>query len=102
MKITRRQLRSIIKEEKARIITEQADPRMAVAEDLERLLPDSIEATTIRELAQSHGVKIEVRTVGTKEALIAFYEDLQAGGESINLESLMSVMHPAYDAPRTS
>jgi hypothetical protein len=95
MKITKRQLRRIIKEERARVIREQAGQRMAVSEDLERLLPDSTEAYKIQDLAQSHGVIIEVRTVGSKEALIAFYDDLQAGGESMNLEDLISAMQPA-------
>ena len=95
MKITKRQLRQIIKEEAARLVAEQSGPRMAVAEDLEGFLPDSGEASQVAELAQSHGVDIEVRVVGSKEALISFYEDLQAGGESMDLEDLMSVMHPA-------
>ena len=106
MKITKRQLERqlarIIKEENTRILAEQADTRMAVDEDLERLLPDSPEATTIRQIGKGLGVDIEVRTVGTKEALLAFYEDLQAGGESINFEALMSLMKPAYDVPQTS
>ena len=106
MKITKRQLERqlarIIKEENTRILAEQADTRMAVDEDLERLLPDSPEATTIRQIGKGHGVDIEVRTVGTKEALLAFYEELQAGGESINLDALDDVMYSAYDAPRTS
>ena len=95
MKITKNQLRRIIKEEAAKLVAEQAGPRMAVAEDLEGLLPDSHTARGIASLAQRHGVQIEVRTVGSKDALIRFYEDLQAGGESMNLEDLMSVMHPA-------
>ena len=87
MKITKRQLR--------RIIREQVSQRMAISEDLEGFLPDSREAGQMAAAAQSHGVTIEVRTVGSKEALIAFYEDLQAGGESMNLEDLISAMQPA-------
>ena len=95
MKITKNALRRIIKEEAAKLVAEQAGPRMAVAEDLEGMLPDSPEAGRMADLAQRHGVQIEVRTVGSKDALIRFYEDLQAGGESMDLEDLMSVMHPA-------
>jgi len=95
MRITKRQLRKIIKEERARLLAEQAGPKMAVSEDLEGFLPDSGEAAQLASLALQHGVEIELRVVGPQDALVRFYEDMQAGGESMDLEDLMSVMHPA-------
>ena len=115
VKITKRQLRNIIREQARHAYQfadpEQVDPeqaakrdagpKMAMDEDLERLLPNSLDLIkTLRRLTK-HGVTIEARIVGTEQALIDFYEDLRDDGDKDNrvkhqsLTKIMKLMYPA-------
>jgi hypothetical protein len=88
MKITRRQLRRIIKEEKAHILAEQAGSEM-------RMDLDPEEADFAEQLAAKHGVFINLTATGSKEALLAFAQDLQGGGPSFDASAAEEALYPA-------
>jgi|TARA_B100001971_G_C17914355_1_gene394503 hypothetical protein len=87
MKITKRQLRRIIKEEKARILAEQAGPEM-------RMDLDPEEADFAEQLAAKHGIFINLTATGSKEALLAFAKDLQGGGPSFDATAAEEGLYP--------
>ena len=88
MKITKRQLRRIIKEEKTRILAEQAGPNM-------RMDLDPEEADFAEQLADKYGVFINLTATGSKEALLAFTRDLQGGGPSFDAGAAEEALYPA-------
>ena len=56
---------------------------------------DPEEADFAEQLAAKHGVFINLTATGSKEALLAFAQDLQGGGPSFDASATEEALYPA-------